>query len=225
MTNVLLIEDDQSTGAYVSRELQREGFCVDWVVDGQDGLSRARTRRHDVMVIDRMLPGLDGLELIRSVRGMPVKAPILVLTALGEVGDRVDGLRSGADDYLVKPFETAELVARLHALIRRAAGDRPVARSVGDLHIDLLTREARRGQRRIDLKPREFTLLEFLVRHQERVVTRAMILDQVWGFTFDPKTNFIETHISRLRAKLREGDEPELIHTVRGTGYIIREAS
>jgi two-component system OmpR family response regulator len=176
-------------------------------------------------VIDRMLPGLDGLELIRSVRGMPVKAPILVLTALGEVGDRVDGLRSGADDYLVKPFETAELVARLHALIRRAAGDRPVARSVGDLHIDLLTREARRGQRRIDLKPREFTLLEFLVRHQERVVTRAMILDQVWGFTFDPKTNFIETHISRLRAKLREGDEPELIHTVRGTGYIIREAS
>lgn len=225
MTRVLLIEDDETTGAYLTRELGREGFDVDWAKDGREGLARSQGQPHDVMVIDRMLPGLDGLEVIRAVRDGQVGSPILVLTALGEVADRVEGLRVGADDYLVKPFEVPELVARLHALIRRATGDRSVSRSLGDVHLDLLTREARRGGRLLELKPREFALLEFLVRHKERVVTRAMILEQVWGFTFDPKTNFIETHISRLRAKLRNGDEPELIHTVRGTGYIIREAA
>ncbi len=225
MMRVLMVEDDAATAAYVRRELEREGFSVELTSDGRDGLARARAEKLDLMIVDRMLPGLDGLDLVRSLRQAQDLVPILVLTALGEVGDRVRGLEVGADDYLIKPFDITELVARLHALLRRRASDRPVSRSLGDLHLDLLSRRVTRGGRPIELMPREFGLLDFLLLNQDRVVTRTMILEQVWGFNFDPKTNFIETHISRLRAKLRlDPADPELIHTVRGSGYIAREA-
>ncbi len=223
---VLVIEDDAETAAFVVRGLHEHGHVADHVADGQDGLMMAAGGGHDVLVVDRMLPGIDGIGLVRTLRGAGVKAPVLFLTALRGVGDRVAGLEAGGDDYLVKPFAFAELLARLHALARRPPlSDVPLTLRVADLELDLLRREVTRAGQRVELQPREFRLLEFLVRHADRVVTRTMLLEGVWDFHFDPRTNIVETHISRLRAKIsRGGADPELIHTIRGSGYALRAA-
>ena len=221
---VLVIEDDAETAAYIARGLHEHGHVADHAPDGRDGLLMAGGGGYDVMVVDRMLPGIDGIGLVRTLRGAGVKAPVLFLTALRGVGDRVQGLEAGGDDYLVKPFAFAELLARLHALARRPPlSDTPTTLAVADLELDLLRRAATRGGERIELQPREFRLLEFLLRHAGRVVTRTMLLEGVWDFHFDPRTNIVETHVSRLRGKLsRGGQDPELIHTVRGSGYVLR---
>lgn len=224
---VLVIEDDAETAAYIVRGLKEQGHVADHAPDGRDGLLMAGDGGYDVMIVDRMLPGLDGLGVVRTLRGAGVKAPVLFLTALRGVGDRVQGLEAGGDDYLVKPFAFAELLARLNALARRPPlSDVPTSLAVADLELDLLRRTATRGGERIELQPREFLLLEFLLRHAGRVVTRTMLLEGVWDFHFDPKTNIVETHISRLRSKLsRGGHDPELINTVRGAGYVLRAPS
>jgi two-component system OmpR family response regulator len=220
---ILLIEDDPETSAYVARGLREHGHVLDSAATGQDGLFLASGGGHDVLIVDRMLPGLDGLGLVRALRETGVKAPVLFLTALGGVGDRVRGLEAGGDDYLVKPFAFAELLARINALGRRLPlSDAVVVLRAGDLEMDLLKRLVVRDGRPVELQPREFQLLEYLLRHMDRVVTRTMLLEAVWDFHFDPKTNIVETHISRLRAKLAQAGAAELIHTVRGSGYSLR---
>jgi two-component system OmpR family response regulator len=220
---VLLIEDDQETSAYVARGLREQGHVVDLAATGRDGLFLATEGGHDVLIVDRMLPGLDGIGLVQALRGTGVKAPVLFLTALGGVGDRVRGLEAGGDDYLVKPFAFAELLARVNALARRPPlSDTPTVLQAGDLEMDLLARTVTRGGKTIDLQPREFQLLAFLMRNADRVVTRTMLLEAVWDFHFDPKTNIVESHISRLRSKLSLYGGAELIHTVRGSGYALR---
>ena len=220
---VLLIEDDQETSAYVARGLREQGHVVDLAATGRDGLFLATDGGHDVLIVDRMLPGLDGIGLVQALRGTGVKAPVLFLTALGGVGDRVRGLDAGGDDYLVKPFAFAELLARVNALARRPPlSDTPTVLQAGDLEMDLLGRTVTRGGKTIDLQPREFQLLAFLMRNADRVVTRTMLLEAVWDFHFDPKTNIVESHISRLRSKLSQYGGAELIHTVRGSGYALR---
>ena len=222
---VLLIEDDQETSAYVARGLREQGHLVDVAATGRDGLLLATDGGHDVLIVDRMLPGLDGIGLVQALRSTGVKAPVLFLTALGGVGDRVRGLEAGGDDYLVKPFAFAELLARVNALARRPPlTDQPTKLRAGDLEMDLLRRIVMRGGRLIDLQRREFQLLEYLLRNADRIVTRTMLLEAVWDFHFDPKTNIVETHMSRLRAKLSQNGGPELIHTVRGSGYVVRVA-
>jgi two-component system, OmpR family, response regulator len=220
---VLLIEDDQETSAYVARGLREQGHVVDLAATGRDGLFLATDGGHDVLIVDRMLPGLDGIGLVHALRGTGVKAPVLFLTALGEVGDRVRGLEAGGDDYLVKPFAFAELLARINALARRPPlSDTPTVLRAGDLEMDLLKRNVIRGGRPVELQSREFQLLEYMLRNADRVVTRTMLLEAVWDFHFDPKTNIVETHMSRLRSKLSQNGGAELIHTVRGAGYILR---
>ncbi len=222
---ILIIEDDQATAAYLAKGLRELGHVVDTATDGRDGLVLAAGGGHDAMIVDRMLPGLDGLGVVKTLRGAGVKAPVIFLTALGGIDDRVAGLEAGGDDYLVKPFAFAELVARLQALARRPPiSDVVTSLRVGDLELDLLERTVSRAGRRLELQPREFRLLEVLMRNAGRVVTRTMLLEQVWDFHFDPKTNIVETHISRLRAKVDRGQAVGLIHTVRGAGYVIREA-
>ena len=223
---ILLIEDDQETSAYVARGLREHGHVVDLAATGRDGLFLATDGGHDVLIVDRMLPGLDGVSLVRGLREIGMKAPVLFLTALGGVGDRVRGLEAGADDYLVKPFAFAELLARVNALARRLPlNEMPRVLRIGDLEIDLLKRTVARGGKPIELQPREFQLLEFLARNADRVVTRTMLLESVWDFHFDPKTNIVETHMSRLRGKLAQHGGTELIHTVRGAGYALRAPS
>jgi two-component system OmpR family response regulator len=223
---VLLIEDDQETAAYVARGLREQGHVVDLAASGRDGLFLAAEGGHDVLIVDRMLPGLDGIGLVQALRGTGVRAPVLFLTALGGVGDRVRGLDAGGDDYLVKPFAFAELLARVNALARRPPlSDTPTVLQAGDLEVDLLGRTVTRGGKTIDLQPREFQLLAFLMRNLDRVVTRTMLLEAVWDFHFDPKTNIVESHISRLRSKLSQYGGAELIHTVRGSGYALRAPS
>ncbi len=220
---VLMIEDDRETSAYVARGLREQGHVVDLAATGRDGLFLATDGGHDVLIVDRMLPGLDGIGLVRALRGTGVKAPVLFLTALGGVGDRVRGLEAGGDDYLVKPFAFAELLARVNALARRPPlTDTPTALRAGDLEMNLLKRAVTRAGGPVELQPREFQLLEYLLRNADRVVTRTMLLEAVWDFHFDPKTNIVETHMSRLRAKLSRDGGAELIHTVRGSGYILR---
>src|SRR5712672_1138931 len=220
---VLLIEDDQETSAYVARGLREQGHVVDLAATGRDGLFLATDGGHDVVIVDRMLPGLDGIGLVQALRGTGVKAPVLFLTALGGVGDRVRGLDAGGDDYLVKPFAFAELLARVNALARRPPlSDTPTVLQAGDLEMDLLGRTVTRGGKAIDLQPREFQLLAFLMRNLDRVLTRTMLLEAVWDFHFDPKTNIVESHISRLRSKLSQYGGAELIHTLRGSGYALR---
>jgi two-component system OmpR family response regulator len=220
---VLLIEDDQETASYVARGLRENGHVVDHAATGRDGLFLAADGGHDVLVVDRMLPGLDGLGLVRAMREAGVKAPVLFLTALGGVGNRVRGLEAGGDDYLVKPFAFAELLARLNALARRPPlVEVQAVLRVADLEMDRLKRTVTRAGKRVELQPREFQLLEYLMRHAERVVTRTMLLEAVWDFHFDPRTNIVETHMSRLRAKLAQHGGLELIHTVRGAGYALR---
>lgn len=218
-----MIEDDAETSAYILRGLREQGHTVDIAATGRDGLFLATGGEHDVLIVDRMLPGLDGIGLVQALRGTGVKAPVLFLTALGGVGDRVRGLDAGGDDYLVKPFAFAELLARVNALARRPPlNETPTQLRAGDLEMDLLQRSVVRGGRTVDLQPREFQLLEYLLRNKDRVVTRTMLLEAVWDFHFDPRTNIVETHMSRLRSKLAAENAPELIHTVRGAGYILR---
>ena len=221
---LLLVEDDKETADYLRRALREAGHTVDHAANGRDGLMLAAGEPYDVIVLDRLLPGIDGLSLLRTVRSAGVKTPVLLLTALGGIDDRVEGLEAGGDDYLVKPFAFAELLARVNALARRPPAQETQTRlRVADLEMDLLKRTVSRGGERIELQPREFRLLEYLMRHAERVVTRTMLLESVWEFHFDPKTNIVESHMSRLRGKVDRGRGPELIHTVRGAGYCIRE--
>lgn len=219
---LLIIEDDPSTAAYVASGLKEHGHVVDHAANGREGLFLAAGEPYDVMIVDRMLPGLDGLGIVKTIRSAGIRTPVLFLTTMGGIDDRVEGLEAGADDYLVKPFSFAELLARINALARRppiSAAETKL--SVGDLELDLLKRTVVRAGRRVDLQPQEFKLLEYLVRHAGRIVTRTMLLENVWDFHFDPQTNVVETHISRLRSKVDRGFETELIHTVRGSGYSI----
>ena len=222
--HVLLVEDDANTADFVVKGLRQAGYTLDLAANGKDGLFLALEQPFDAIVLDRMLPGLDGLTLLRTLRSAGNTTPVLLLSALGEVDDRVEGLRAGGDDYLVKPFVLAELQARLEALLRR--GDVKVADMVlrvADLELDRLMRQARRGGRQIELQPREYQLLEYLMLHAGQVVTRMMLLEGVWDYHFDPQTNVIDVHISRLRAKIDKGEERLLLHTVRGAGYSLRD--
>jgi two-component system OmpR family response regulator len=224
---ILLVEDDAETADYIADGLGREGHVIDRAVDGRDGLFLAAGRGYDVMILDRLLPGLDGLALVKAVRAADIKTPVLFLTAVDGVGDRVEGLDAGGDDYLIKPFAFAELAARVNALARRPAltSESTVLR-VGDLELDLLRRTCRHGVRQIELQAREFRLLEYLMRHPGQVVTRTMLLEHVWDFHFDPRTTVVETHISRLRGKLGFGEnEQTVIETVRGAGYRLRDVA
>ena len=220
---LLVIEDDAETAAYIGKGLSEAGHVVDHAANGRDGFFLIGAGHYDVAVVDRMLPSLDGLTLVKKLRDEGIGTPILFLTNLGGIDDRVEGLDAGGDDYLTKPFAFSELLARINALARRPAvcATETVLRC-GDLELDLLKRTAVRGGRSIELQPREFALLECLLRNPGRIVTRTMLLEKVWEFHFDPKTNIVETHISRLRAKVDRGFESELIHTVRGSGYVVR---
>jgi two-component system, OmpR family, response regulator len=219
---ILVIEDDKDVASFIRNGLVQAGCNVDHAGNGRDGLFLATTESYDALVVDRMLPGIDGLTVIRTLRASANTTPVLILSALGEVDDRVKGLKAGGDDYLVKPFAFSELLARLEALARRSktGSDAPATvLRAGDLEMDLLRREVRRAGKAIDLQPREFQLLEFLLRHVGQVVTRTMLLEGVWDYHFDPQTNVIDVHISRLRSKIDKGFERPLLHTVRGAGY------
>ncbi len=219
---ILVIEDDAETATYITHGLEEQGHTVDHAASGRDGLFLAAGETYDIMVIDRMLPELDGLAIVRTIRAGGVKTPVLFLTALGGIDDRVTGLDAGGDDYLVKPFAFSELLARINALARRPpiASAETVLR-VADLEMDLLKRTVTRSGQVIDLQPREFRLLEYLLRHAGDVVTRTMLLEHVWDFNFDPRTNVVETHVSRLRSKVDKPFDTPLIHTVRGAGYSV----
>ena len=219
---ILLIEDDAKTADYIGGSLREHGHIVDVLANGADGLVMAATAPYDVLVIDRMLPGLDGMAIIRTLRASGYRVPILMLTTMASVGNRVEGLEAGADDYLTKPFAFAELLARVTALSRRQPlNEQKTMLKAGDLEMDLLARKVSRASRAIDLQPQEFRLLEYLMRNAGRVVTRTMLLENVWEFHFDPKTTVVETHISRLRGKVDRGFDSELIQTVRNVGYIL----
>jgi two-component system, OmpR family, response regulator len=217
---LLVIEDDRAAAAYIAKGLAESGYVVDQAFEGRDGLFMATTGGYDALIVDRMLPGMDGLSLIAALRAAEVRTPVLILSALGAVDDRVKGLRAGSDDYLVKPFAFAELLARIEALLRRGPPVQTTTKlKVGDLELDLLARTVSRQGRSIELLPREFSLLEFLMRHAGQVVTRTMLLESVWDYHFDPQTNVIDVHISRLRQKLDKGFAHPMLHTVRGAGY------
>lgn len=220
---ILIVEDDPETAAWLMKGLGEYGFAVETAKDGPEGLYRATGGAFDAIILDRMLPELDGLSVLRSLRAAGRTVPVLMLTALGSVDERVRGLRAGADDYLVKPFSFEELIARIEALLRRPTTEaqEETSLSCGDLTLDLISRTARRGEREIELLPREFQMLEYMMRRQGRVVTRTMLLEGVWEYHFDPKTNVIEVHISRLRRKIDGPGETPLIQTVRGAGYRI----
>lgn len=218
---VLIIEDDQATSAHLQKGLVETGHQVDIATTGDDGLKFASNQDYQVLVVDRMLPGLDGLSLIAKLRENHNKTPALVLSALGEINDRVEGLRAGGDDYLTKPFAFSELLARLEALARRDTEVRQTRITVGELEMDLLLRTVKRGETVIDLRPREFRMLEFLMRHSGQVVTRAMLLENIWDYNFDPQTNVVDVHISQLRRKIDKNFATPLLNTVHGTGFIL----
>lgn len=217
---ILLLEDDRKTAEYISKGLSEAGHTCDVLKDGRDALFAATRDNYDLMVVDRMVPGLDGLSVIKSARAAGIRTPAIFLTSVSGVDDRVEGLEAGGDDYLVKPFAFSELLARINALARRppAQTQKTVLR-VADLEMDLVKRRVTRAGQEIDLQPREFKLLEVLMRGEGRVITRTMLLEQVWDFHFDPKTSVVETHISRLRAKVDKPFETPLVHTIRNTGY------
>lgn len=219
---ILVIEDDQEASSYLGRVLTESGHRVELAADGRSGLERARTGSFDAMIVDRMLPGMDGLAIVAALRAANDHTPALVLSAMGDVDDRVEGLRAGCDDYLTKPFAFAELLARLEAVTRRASAETRL--KLADLEMDLLSRTVTRGGRVIDLLPREFRLLEYLMRNAEHIVTRTMLLEKVWDHHFDPQTNVIDVHVSRLRMKIDKGFDRPLLHTVRGAGYTLRAA-
>ncbi|MGQ0445223.1 MAG: winged helix-turn-helix domain-containing protein [Beijerinckiaceae bacterium] len=221
---ILLLEDDREAAAYISRGLEEQGHIVDHLADGRDGAAQAIGEDYEMVIVDRMLPGLDGLSVVKAIRGAGRKLPILFLTALGGIDDRVDGLDAGGDDYVVKPFAFSELLARVNALARRPQlkGEETCLK-VADLEVDLISRKITRAGQEIDLQPREFRLLEVLLRNKGRIVTRTMLLERVWNLHFDPKTSVVETHISRLRSKIEKPFGRELIHTVRGSGYSLND--
>ncbi|GLK75975.1 DNA-binding response regulator [Methylopila jiangsuensis] len=221
---LLIVEDDREAAAYVVKALTEAGHVADHAADGVEGYELASSSSYDVLVVDRMLPRLDGLTLIRRLRAEGAATPVLILSALGQVDDRVQGLRAGGDDYLTKPYAFAELLARVEALARRGgpgAGD--TVYKVADLEIDRLSHTVTRGGQEIVLQPREFRLLEYLMRNAGQVVTRTMLLENVWDYHFDPQTNVIDVHVSRLRSKIDKGFDKPLLHTVRGAGYVIRD--
>ncbi len=221
---ILIIEDDERARAYLRKGLEESGHVVDSAADGKEGYFLANSQPYDALIVDRMLPGMEGLAIVQALRATGSKTPILILSALGEVDDRVEGLRKGGDDYLVKPFAFSELLARLEALVRRAEVESVETRlQVADLTMDLLSHRVERAGRKIDLQPREFRLLEYLMRHSGQVVTRTMLLEKVWDYHFDPQTNVIDVHVSRLRRKIDKDFGQVLLHTVRGTGYLLRE--
>jgi len=221
---ILLVEDDSQTADYIAKGLREHGHVVDKTDNGRDGLYMATGEPYDVMIVDRNLPKMDGLSLVKAARASGTTTPALFLTTMGGVDDRVAGFEAGGDDYLVKPFAFAELLARVGALARRPPMVATTALRVGDLEIDLLARTVTRGGKRIELLAQEFKILEYLMRHAGEIVTRTMLLEKVWDFHFDPKTNIVETHISRLRSKIDRGFDKPLLHTVRGAGYVIRAA-
>jgi two-component system, OmpR family, response regulator len=226
MARVLVIEDDRGTAAEIKAALADHGFAVDVAETGRDGLLKAAAEKYDAIVLDRMLPGdLDGLGVLATLRTIGRDTPVLILSALSGVDERVRGLRAGGDDYLTKPFEFVELTARLEVLMRRhAMPARETMLRVGDLEIDLLTRQVRRADRAVALLPREYRLLEYLMRHPGRIITRTMLFEEVWGYRYDPQTNVIDVHVGKLRRKLEEGGRPQMIHTIRGSGYVLRAA-
>jgi len=221
---ILVLEDDREAAAYLVKGLKESGHLCDHAADGDAGLEMASVREYDVLIVDRMLPKRDGLSVVQSLRDAGNVTPVLILSALGKVDDRVDGLRAGGDDYLTKPYSFSELLARVEGLHRRASPNAAETRyKIADLEIDLLSRRAFRGDVEISLQPREFRLLEFLMKHADQVVTRTMLLENVWDYHFDPQTNVIDVHISRLRAKIDKNFDKSLLHTIRGAGYSLRD--
>ena len=221
---VLVVEDEKKTASFVRKALQAENFAVDTMANGEDALLAAASTPFDVIVLDIMLPGRDGLSVLRQLRERKNTTPVLLLSARGEVNERVEGLNAGADDYLPKPFELAELVARVRALTRRGGENKPVVLRVADLTLDTITHKARRDGTEIELTAREYRLLEFLMRSAGRLCGRMMILEKVWDYDFDPGTNLVDVYIRRLREKIDANFEPKLLHTVRGAGYVLKES-
>lgn len=223
---ILIIEDDAQTREYVKSGLKESGHTVDTAEDGPSGLALATGESYDLLIVDRMLPGLDGLSVVKALRGAHHSTPVLFLTTMSGIDDRVEGLNAGGDDYLVKPFAFSELLARVNALLRRPPGtNEQTVLKIQDLEVDLLKRVVKRGDNLIVLQPTEYKLLDYLLRHAGQVVTRTMLLENVWDFHFDPQTNIVETHINRLRSKLNANGKNDFIQTVRGAGYIINEAA
>jgi len=223
---VLLIEDDLKTALFISKGLKEAGFAVDHVADGESGLQMASVESYDAAIVDIMLPKMDGLTLIETLRQEKINTPVIILSAKRAVDDRVKGLQRGGDDYLTKPFAFPELLARVQGLIRRNSGVlEPTSLTVSELSMDLLTREVAREGKEIDLQPREFALLEYLMRNQGKVVSKTMIMEHVWNYNFDPQTNVVEARICRLRDKVGKDFGKKLIHTIRGVGYVLRETS
>lgn len=222
---ILVVEDDKKIASFVVNGLKQNGFAVDHAPDGEDALFRAQTIPYDAAIVDLMLPKLDGLSLIQQLRSHGVRMPVLILSAKASVDDRVRGLQAGSDDYLTKPFAFSELLARIQALIRRATQTpEPTRLTVGDLTMDLLTREVKRGEEKIELQPREFALLEYLMRHANRPVTKTMILEHIFDFSFDPQTNVVDVLVHRLRSKVDKDKAKAMLHTLRGVGYVLRPA-
>jgi two-component system OmpR family response regulator len=224
---ILIIEDDRDTAAYLTKAFREGGHLADHAADGVNGYDLAREGDYDVIVVDRMLPKMDGLSLIGALRAQKVETPAMILSALGQVDDRIKGLRAGGDDYLAKPYSFSELLARVEALARRrpkGAGEETVYR-LGDLELDRLSHKVMRAGEEIVLQPREFRLLEYLMQNAGKVVTRTMLLEHVWDYHFDPQTNVIDVHVSRLRAKIDRDFETPLLHTIRGAGYMIRDSA
>ena len=220
---LLIIEDDKDAADYIARAFREVGHVADLAADGEEGLALGLDRQYDVMVVDRMLPKKDGLSVIGELRAKGVDTPVLILSALGQVDDRVKGLRAGGDDYLPKPYSFSELLARVEVLARRRGGREDTVYRVADLELDRLSHTVKRGKEEIVLQPREFRLLEYLMKYAGQVVTRTMLLENVWDYHFDPQTNVIDVHISRLRSKVDKGFAQPLLHTVRGAGYMIRD--
>jgi len=223
---LLLVEDDLQIASFITKGLKQAGFAVDHAADGEDGLHLALHEPYDAAIIDIMLPKLDGLSLIEALRDQRINTPVLILSAKRSVDDRVKGLQRGGDDYLVKPFVFSELLARVNALIRRASGSaEPTSLTLGDLSIDLLKRDVHRAGKKIDLQPREFALLEYLMYNKERVVSKTMILEHIWDYHFDPQTNVVDVLVSRLRSKVEKDFPQKVIHTIRGIGYVLKSPS
>ena len=220
---LLIIEDDKDAADYIARAFREVGHVADQAGDGEEGLALGLERQYDVMIVDRMLPKKDGLSVIGELRAKGIDTPVLILSALGQVDDRVKGLRAGGDDYLPKPYSFSELLARVEVLARRRGGREDTLYRVADLELDRLSHSVKRGKDEIVLQPREFRLLEYLMKHAGQVVTRTMLLENVWDYHFDPQTNVIDVHISRLRSKIDKGFAQPLLHTVRGAGYMIRD--
>lgn len=222
--NILIVEDDRQTASFIQKGLTESGYTVDHASDGEEGLFLASNGSYDALIVDRMLPKRDGLSLIQQLRSQGMQTPVLILSALGEVDNRVEGLRAGGDDYLVKPYAFSELLARLQALLRRSQPTQEqTTLRVRDLEMDLLKRQVTRAGQAINLQPREFNLLEYLMRNAGQVVTRTMLLEKVWDYHFDPQTNVIDVHISRLRGKIDKGFTVSLLHTIRGAGYLLHD--